>query len=306
MIYDAVLCVSEKHKDIALLAIRSLSYFSDSRVIFVITAAKNFEFFERNLDPNIPFKLLDEDEVVPGLTIRSIQNLLLKYFGDCRDCGWFLQQFLKMGICHSSELAENYLIWDGDTLMLQKIAFFGSNSEVFVVPNQQLTDSYFTIMEKIVGCGRQVDFSFVSEHLMVKKIFMEELINLIQEKSSESSWFEYIVASLDRWQITNRRGFSEFETYGNFVAWKHPNHWFCRELKCSRYGSMMCGHVPERFDLFWLMVNGYSFVTFEKWMGPSKRRLAANKSRNWLTYQLSQLVKCSRFLMAVDQISPLS
>jgi len=297
MIYDSVLCVSEKHIDIALLAIRSLDCFTDSRKIFIVTASKNFTCLKKNLDSNISFELLDEDKIVQGLTIESTRNLLSQYFDDCRDAGWFLQQFIKIGICCLPELSENYLIWDGDTLMLKKIAFFDSDGRVLVVPNEQHTESYFQFMESALGFGKQVGFSFVSEHLMIRKRYMKELILLIEKQyDSGLTWFEYIVSSLDRYQLTNRRGFSEFETYGNFVALKYPDSFSLRDLKCSRHGSMMCGHIPNRYDLFWLMKNNYHFVSFEKWMGPSIRRLTFNKPRNWLAYKASQCVSQLNFV----------
>ncbi|HON58913.1 MAG TPA: DUF6492 family protein [Smithella sp.] len=173
ILYDAVMCVSLPHRDMALKAIRSLQVFAAPRKIFVITARQNFAFFQSKLDSHFPLCLLDEDRVIQDITLRVLQDYFARRIGDIRRAGWYFQQFLKMSACNLPDLADHYLIWDSDTVLLQPLTFFGHDGIVLINPKTEHHSPYFTTMQKLLGIGKQVSFSFISEHLMIKKQYMK-------------------------------------------------------------------------------------------------------------------------------------
>lgn len=73
MIYDALLCVGDRHKKIALKAIRSLRLFAGCNRIFVVTSRQNFPYFERYLAEENSLRLLDEDQIASSLvTVHGV------------------------------------------------------------------------------------------------------------------------------------------------------------------------------------------------------------------------------------------
>lgn len=81
-----------------------------------------------------------------------------------------------MSICNLSDMAYHYLIWDSDTVLLQPLIFFDQDEKVPVNPKTEYHKPYFELIKKVLSIEKQVDFSFISEHLMINKSYMNELI----------------------------------------------------------------------------------------------------------------------------------
>ena len=129
MIYDVVLTISSKHKNIALKSIKSLQLFSNPMKLFIITSKNNFKFFNTYLESRSSIILIDEDLVIKNMNLREIKNIFLKRLGSDKRAGWYFQQFLKMEISLNNQIADYYLIFDSDSILLQSINFF--NQEIF-------------------------------------------------------------------------------------------------------------------------------------------------------------------------------
>jgi hypothetical protein len=265
MIYDSVVCVSPRHQEIALKAIKSLHIFTESRKIFVITSSNYFVTFRNELDASYPIYLLDEDKIIKNINLNLLEDYFAKRIGKRQRAGWYFQQFLKMAVSNLPEVADYYLIWDSDTILLRSISFFDDSETVLINPRTEYHQPYFEVLKKTVFIDRKVDFSFISEHLMVKKTYMKELIKVFEIRASnEMSWVELILNSIED-QYLKASGFSEFETYGNFIAVNYKNSFKCRSLKSTRRGGVYYGLNPSKHNIFCLMLAGYTFVTFENW-----------------------------------------
>ncbi len=193
-----------------------------------------------------------------------------------------------MSICNLSDMAYHYLIWDSDTVLLQPLIFFDQDEKVPVNPKTEYHKPYFELIKKVLSIEKQVDFSFISEHLMINKSYMnEQICNFMTITADEISWVELILNSIDD-QHLGGSGFSEYKTYGNFVALKYNSSFQCRSLKSTRYATMHYRINPNKYDIFRLMLAGYTFASFEVWQSASKKRVAASRtiSRILYTYYL--------------------
>jgi len=272
-------------------AIRSLHLFTQSRKIFVITSRQNFTFFENMLEARFPIHLLDEDKIMENISLRVIQEYFARRIRTPQRAGWYFQQFLKMSICNLPDMADHYLIWDGDTVLLQPLTFFDQDGRVLVNPKTEYHKPYFELTKKVLGIDKQADFSFISEHLMINKSFMNELVcNFITRTPGGMSWVELILNSIDD-QHLGTVGFSEFETYGNFVTLKYKDSFKCRSLKSTRYGAKYYGKYPNKYDIFSLMLAGYAFATFEAWQRVSKKRIAVIKTISKIRYTFCSFLR---------------
>ena len=307
IIYDAVMCVSAQHKDLALKAIRSLHVFAQPRKVFVMTARQNFTFFQQKLDDRFPICLLDEDGVIEEVNLRRLQDYFSRSLGNAQRSGWYFQQFLKMSACRLPEVAPYYLVWDSDTILLQPLDFFDEKGNVLINPKTEYHRPYFETIRTLLNIERQVGFSFISEHLMIKKPYMQELLDhLTAVSSGKKSWVETLLDAVPRHALGGS-GFSEFETYGNFIAYRYPDSFRCRPLKSIRYGARHFGTNPSKFDIFSLMLLGYVFASFETWQSESKKRIALKKILSKMVYSTCHLcggvtTRYSKMIEAASQI----
>lgn len=279
MIFDALLCVAEQHNNIALKAIRSLRLFTRCRNILVITSAGNIPFLEQRLSGLVAgITFLDEDRLIPGVDLAAIQRILNLKAGAPRRGGWYFQQFLKMQACRFPGIADHYLIWDSDTILLRELEFFDETGKVLVTPTKRHHKPYFQTIKRLLDLDRRTDYSFIAEHLMVKTAYMRELLERLTACATDGqSWAEAILDAVTPAHLATI-GFSEYETYGTFVAASYPDSFTTRELKGTRKGAVAFGMDLDAHDLFALMQSGYIYATFEVYMARSAEVIRRNKA----------------------------
>ncbi len=263
MIYDAVVCAGPQHQHVAALAIKSLQRFSEPGKIYVITAAGNFEYFQKLKRQGLPINMIDEDKLIEGVNLGCLKEYFVQRGAGPARAGWYFQQFLKMSICYHPDIADHFLIWDSDTIMLQPLSFSDSEGRILVNPYSQFHKPYFDLIEKFLDIESVADFSFISEHMMVNKKYMRKLIEEIEEKSCGKSWPLTILDLVEDVHLGGS-GFSEFETYGNYIHQHNPGCYRLRELRSLRSGSKHAGYQPGRSDLY-LLSREYAYASFEVW-----------------------------------------
>ena len=262
-IYDAVVTVGPKHTSLASLTVHSLIEYSNVRIIYLVGSEKILGELSKSIQDNQHIKFLDEADLIPSMTLDSLKAYIKTRGGDAKRAGLYFQQFLKMAICQLPDVADYYLIWDADAIMLRPISFFGKNGSVLMSSSGEYHAPYFLTYEAILGRKRSVDFSFICEHMMVKVEYMRELLTVIERSAGESKWAWNIMDAI-RSEHLSYAGFSEFETYGNFVTSLHPEAIEHRSLPYSRQVTKQFGRSPNKYDLYRLSLT-YSYVCFEAW-----------------------------------------
>lgn len=261
--FDAIMPVTHQHNHIASLSIISLVRNVKPRHIYVITPKDNFPFFER-LQNNCPIMMLDENDVIPEVNLQSIAEFIANAGQNPARAGWYFQQFLKMSTCFLPDITDHYLIWDADTIMLKPIQFLNEKNQTLIKPSSEYHQPYFETYEKLLGKTRNVDFSFISEHFFIKSAYMKELIQAIEEHASSKRHWVWNIMNAVQPEHLSGAGFSEYETYGNFVNTVHPETFVLRPLKTIRYGARKFGPIPNRYDLYRLSLS-HSYASFESW-----------------------------------------
>jgi hypothetical protein len=288
-VYDAVVCVGPKKLDTSKLAIRSLQLFARPRRIYTIASSRFFAELRSLNENGCDIILIDEDAFIEAVSLHDLEKYLMQRTGSTWGTGWYLQQFLKMAAARLPDIARHYLIWDSDTVMLRAVEFFDAQGRVLVNPKEEHHRPYFELTEKLLGFGRSVPFSFISEHFMVNAGHMRELLQMIETQAPDAK--NWVYAILD--QITSENlknsGFSEFETYGNFLQVHHPGSYCCRPLNSSREGAALFGMSPNKCDLYYLLKRGYCFVSFEWWNRKKGWRLWPRKLKSAVLYGLGRI-----------------
>ncbi len=181
--------------------------------------------------------------------------------------GWYYQQFLKMEYSRICE-GEYYMSWDGDTVPCKKVVMLNEAGTPYLDLKHEYNELYFTTMGKLIpGLKKFIEPSFISEHMLFKCDIMKRLIAKIEsnESISGSRFYEKIINCIPLDDIQGN-GFSEFETYGNFVCLTSPMTYKLREWFSFRLaGEFFDPETISDDDYEWLG-RDFDAISFEKGM----------------------------------------
>jgi hypothetical protein len=223
----------------------------------IVIITKNSER-TKALFSGAPVSLLDEDEIMPGLTYESIRSL------NKVKTGWYFQQFIKMAYAKRCE-KEYYLIFDGDTVPLTPLSFFHEENGVFIRKGEFFAP-YFKMIETLFSgqVKRETDFSFISESMLINKRIMLELITTIENNVALPGeyFFEKILHAVCSSGLAGR-DFSEYETYGNYVMRYYKEQYSVMRIRSLREAMKFFTSLPEIYILNY-MARDFDTVSFEK------------------------------------------
>ena len=203
-------------------------------------------------------QLWDEDGIVPGMTLQTLRAHPLPFFP--AGAGWYFQQFLKWGFVEVSNPDLHYLIWDADTVLLRPLEFFDPTGHPYLTTAPEYHPPYFETFESLIGEPPREQVSFISQHQVVNKAILHELLRSIgATSSSERGWAWAIIENM-RGAGTNL--FSEYETYGHYARLRHPGQTVIRELPWTREGRKLAGYPPQAARLAALAEN-HTYAAFE-------------------------------------------
>jgi hypothetical protein len=217
----------------------------------------------------------NEDDLVENLTLNTIKRLMKIITGEDNRSGWYFQQFLKMAYAIKSK-TKYYLVWDSDTIPLNHIYFFkniingyggreGNGKCLFTMKGEHHVPYFKTINTLFDGIVfKLTNKSFIAEHMMIDRDIMIEIIEKIEKnkKVNGNKFYEKILYAIDRNEITGS-GFSEFETYGNYVLKYYPERYCLRELRTLREGSNFINKADINNNILNWIAKSYDTVSFE-------------------------------------------
>jgi len=234
------------------------------QLIFVGNAEVGDLAEELNLGERVGF--IHEDTILPFAEVHAIMQELLQTKDVPRGItGWYYQQFLKMQYSQMCKDAY-YLVWDGDTVPCSPIQMFADDGKPFLDLKREHHEEYFITLGKLFpGMYKCIEPSFISEHMLMNCEIMQKLIADIMrnEQLSGTSFYERILRCIDVEKLTSN-SFSEFETYGTYVCFKHLNSYRLRNWHSFRYAGYF--FRPEEMtdeDYEWLG-RDFDALSFEK------------------------------------------
>jgi GT2 family glycosyltransferase len=180
--------------------------------------------------------------------------------------GWYYQQFLKMQYCAVCQ-DEYYMVWDGDTIPCREINMFQAETDKpYLDLKHEFHPEYFDTISKLLpGFRKVIERSFISEHMLIKKEIMRHLIEDIEknDRITGKYFWEKIINSIPPEKISDS-SFSEFETYGTYVAMCFPDVYKLRDWHSFRLGAQFFGidTITDR-DFKWLSKD-FDAISFEK------------------------------------------
>lgn len=216
--------------------------------IYILTDKRNFRYLSGLSQNNDNFiTCIDENNVVDGLTFSVCKDIVNRYLTTSA-IGWYYQQLLKLGFALSKYAKDEYLVWDADTVPLNKLYFKDNdNGADLILVKKEHHIPYFNTIDGLFNAPKKAPYSFISEHMLFNVSIVKEMLSLI-EKNSKSNlrWYEQCIAARKDNAI---QVFSEFETYGTFCYNYYPNKLEIRPLNTFRFGSKIYGIMASRKEI---------------------------------------------------------
>lgn len=211
--YDVIIPVAKKDCFFLRYVIKYIRInLPEAEQIYIITNKNNIKRVSRYIDKQC--LLINEGFLLKGLTYEHTKRLIEDAGGDIKRTGWYFQQLLKYAFSYSKYAKEYYLSWDSDTLPLQHLSFFTDGHSLFT-GKAEYHKPYFHTMQRLIGIGKIVNYSFIAEHMIFKCSIVRELLQKIENNSpAKYNWVESIIHACDFAHEVNC--FSEFETYGTY------------------------------------------------------------------------------------------
>lgn len=245
--YDAILLITEKNLPVLKTSMPYIRKNLGAQSIYAVASKRIKDDVEA-----LGIDFLDEDNLIEGLTFSRIKELIAVRGLDTSRTGWYYQQFLKYGFAYKSNF-EYYLTWDADTIPLNEIRYFHNELPSFV-EKKELHWGYFDTIDRLFnGEIRRYDpaISFVAENMMFNANVVKEIIAVIEsnKKIQGQNFYEKIINTVKPEYFQS--GFSEFETYGNYVKIKYPGMYGSLRLRTLRNGSFFVGREPSVDQIEW-------------------------------------------------------
>lgn len=268
--YDALIVVTAKdyervqsqyHRLVADLPARRIFFVGSEEVADLVKAS--------NLGEKVGF--INENTILPFDAVHKVMTKALESLLQGRELprgitGWYYQQFLKMQYARMCE-DSYYLMWDGDTIPCGPFSMFHEKSGVpFLDVKGEYHEKYFETMIRLLpGMRKCIEKSFISEHMLINCDIMRKLLEDMEGNGEiqGSAFWEKIIFSIEVDDLQSN-SFSEFETYGTYVALKYPAAYRLRNWHSFRYGGVFYSlDTISDSDYEWLGKDFFA-ISFEK------------------------------------------
>lgn len=302
--YDVIIPVAKKDVSFVHWVIDYVrENFVDAQTIFIIANADLFSKLQK-VTGNANCMLIDENKMLDGLTYSSVKNCVISKKQRPNITGHYFQQFLKMGFAITGYCNDYYLSWDSDTIPLSKIDFFKDGHPLFV-KKKEYRERYFEVMKQVLGIGRQIDGSFIAEHMMFKSSIMREMIDRMNERANGVSWWEALINCTDE-NIIDENIMSEFEMYGSYCMAYYPGVYEFHDLKAFRHAGIIRGRKINK-RILRMLAYDIDMASFEIYNSPYSLFKYKNAFRKCLllfsTHKIMEWPKILKMIVSGESLN---
>ena len=280
MKYTVIMPVKSDDLHLVEMNYKRVMKYVDAEKIIVITNTANLEQVT-GLGPEVSF--IDENSMYEGLSFSATKEEMIKGGLDPKLTGHCFQQLLKMAYCYVNQ-DDGYLVWDADTIPARHVPFYNEETSKYIFyMKSEYVKTYFDHLKKLLQIDKQIEKSFISEHMYFRNDVMREINELIQANNEVpgEKWWQKVVRAMNC-----GNGMSEYEIYGNYVLSKYPDMYELRDALSLRFGRNVLGSNPTEEQIEWMseeyeaisienfdketFLTGLSKTNFVKKMNPKK------------------------------------
>lgn len=180
-------------------------------------------------------RFVDENTVLP-LTKKHIHYRSARW----ERSGWLFQQLLKLSgdtICS----ADYFLVVDADTVFIRPHRFRTGDKTIFYCRSWSQPE-YFRTYRKLLKRKAPSPTSFVTHYMLFERAKLAKLKRTIEARH-RLPWYKAVLRSIDK---TKQFGFSEFETYGNYLYSLQPGRVVLKRARNKSLPLSVAQVTPER------------------------------------------------------------
>lgn len=282
--YELLVLATENKIDLLRTAIPYYLRNLNPKMIYIIADMK----LSKKVEGLKGVSFIDEDMVLHGMSKSVIEDMIERISGKRSRAGWYFQQFIKLA--WSERCTDRYyVVIDSDTIPLNPIRFIDEDGRYLLTKKVEYHKAYFDAIGKLFNgkVSRPGEYSFIAENMVFDCEAVREMLTAITSNTelSGDSFFEKILYAIRPDDIQGS-GFSEFETYGCFMARYHGDLFRLRDLRTSREAVYVLGSHPSEEQLEWASKD-YDLISIE----------LSDYGRTMLTALTSKLVIRKLFAM---------
>ncbi|MGI0407047.1 hypothetical protein ACRE1U_07075 [Helicobacter himalayensis] len=145
---------------------------------------------------------------------------------------------------------------------MRELQFFKNEKVLFGFGGEYHKPYFQTLSRLLPHLHKCVNVSFIAEYMMIDSQKMCELIEVVEKRHSKPFW-SAILDCIDDENL-GASGFSEFETYGSFIALTYPQSYVFKKRKYDRFAKEIIGATPSKAQLKWY-ARSYEICGLESW-----------------------------------------
>lgn len=188
---------------------------------------------------------IDEETILP------IKKTDISYNIDGTDrSGWLYQQLLKLSGDKITQ-QDYFLVLDSDTVFTRPKVFLHGGKTIFD-HSEECHTPYYIVYYNIMKRQKQSSLSFITHYMLFNKKYLQEMKAYIEEQN-KTSWLDAIIQNVDYDSLS---GFSEYETYGNYMYAFHKS-----KMKREYWFNLSCSEKPENIEKY---IKSYSIHSYNK------------------------------------------
>lgn len=185
-----------------------------------------------------------EDPDVEGVTWFAESRLpfnkddVARFILDPSRIGWYYQQLIKLCLYdYLPTAASHVLILDSDIILRKPITFFSPEGKIYLAPNDEYNEPYFTHMSKLIPDLLKVTpYSGVSHHMMTCREHLHKLLIHIERIHGRPAWIAML--ELVNPAYYGSSGMSEYEILFNYSLTYFPNEYMLRPLIIDTFAML--------------------------------------------------------------------
>lgn len=237
------------------LCIKSLRAFLSPAPERIVVVTQGLTDKQRQMLEGLRLEILNENCIG---TLPPKSTLPEVWFNATDRSGWYYQQFLKWEVRKLSQ-TPYYLIIDADTILLKRTPLMDDRGRWIFGQSRHYHPPYFHTFHRLFGWTPERHPSFIVNHMVFEVAYLEQMCAEIEATHFGKSWWSVILENIERSEVSS---FSEFETYGSWLAHHYPD-------KVARVSAL---NLNSNFKWIWLKpihkliakVLGYYSVTYHR------------------------------------------
>jgi hypothetical protein len=199
-------------------------------------------------------RVITETELIPGETIRLLQNSMGSRFG------WGLQQLLKIQAVLTSK-ADFIFLCDADTIILNPRDWFNPK-KLLLFPTFERNPVYYQFLQNSFNFGGNPSSSFISHHMIIHKSILKEALGKFTILTIE----DLVETVLRNANFQSSSPFSlDYEFYAQYVSEFHRD-----EIEFEKWSNI--GISASHFKYFqrsrifrFFLTKNFQSVSFHSW-----------------------------------------